>query len=75
MSWIFIFRDGIGFRFWHHYGPECGTGIRCMKRSIRMIGIAWESDELSSLLYIGLWVTYRFELIAVPNQRFTKGQS
>lgn len=62
-----IFRDGIGFRFWHHYGGPHGTAIRYMRCRTGLFGFMW----LNGGLHVGLWWQVRLELVCIHENMFT----
>lgn len=69
---IKVFYNGIGFRFWHKYNKECGTGIRWRRLKPGLIGIR---VPVYSAIQLGLWWAIEFETIALPPSRFEKHES
>jgi len=63
---VLLFREGIAFRFWHHYGKPHGTAVRLLRCKPGLFGVRlWDGG-----LYLGAWWTIRLELVCIHITRF-----
>lgn len=65
-----LYRCGIGFQFWHHFGKPHGTAIRWMRCKPGLFGIMLKDGGV----HVGCWWQIRFELIAVHVAQFDPKQ-
>jgi hypothetical protein len=70
---IKLYKDAIGFSFWHYYDKHLGTAIQCRRLKPGLFGIRiprlLSSGEFYGGFQFGLWWTWELSLIAIhPNQ-------
>lgn len=78
MKRIKLFRDGIGFSFWHFYGKPHGTAIRFRRARPGLFGVNLERNLGGDIrgLAIGFWWTFYVTLCAVHAAQFSaKGRA
>ncbi len=70
---IKLYRDGIGFSFWHHFLKGYGTAIRWRRLKPGLFGVRIPSmgGELNyEAIQLGCWWTVEIELICVHANQF-----
>lgn len=66
---IKLCRDGVAFRWWHHFSEDTGTGIHWAKWSKGLFGVMFSDGAI----HVGCWWHIRLDLIQVHPNAF-KGQ-